>query len=212
MYSADISVAFLIKFDLLCVLTGKRKCVENSQKILKVLTDLLGHENQEVVFIHVHSSYVVFFFNLSSFENINENFMPGRLQSWPSSLLCCVGCVILNFKSAAFKLNVMLVVNCLFQLDANNVKEIFIDIYVYFHRLHVVLLGPACVVLSPCSSIVIVQQKSRHRDIFHDYTNSTIFYTLQFKHSFLKLLPFLGITLAEATNSSACNLRDLTYL
>ena len=61
----------------------------------------------------------------------------------------------------------MLVVNCLFQLDANNVKEIFIDIYVYFHRLHVVLLGPACVV-SPGSSIVIVQQKSRHRDVFHD--------------------------------------------
>ena len=55
---ADISVAILIKFDFLCVLIGKRKCVENSQKILKVLTDLLGHENQEVVFKphieHVH--------------------------------------------------------------------------------------------------------------------------------------------------------------
>ena len=58
LHSADISVAFLIKFDILCVYIGKRKCVENSQKILKVLTDLLGHENQEVVFKpyieHVH--------------------------------------------------------------------------------------------------------------------------------------------------------------
>ena len=41
-------------------------------------------------------SYVAFFFNLSSFENINENFVPGRLQSWPSSLFCL--CLLRNFK------------------------------------------------------------------------------------------------------------------
>ena len=117
----------------------------------------------------------------------------------------CVCCVILNLKSAALKLNVMLVVNCLFQLDANNVNEIFIDIYVYFHRLHVVLLGPACVVLSPCSSIVIVQQKS-HASWYisrRAIQIATVFYTLQLKHSFLKLLHFLGIVLTEATNTTA---------
>lgn len=27
---------------------GKRKCAENAQQVLKVLSDLLGHENQEV--------------------------------------------------------------------------------------------------------------------------------------------------------------------
>lgn len=30
--------------------TGKRKCAENTKHVLKVLTDLLGHENQEVLF------------------------------------------------------------------------------------------------------------------------------------------------------------------
>ena len=38
---------------------GKRKCTENSPEILKVLSDLMGHENQEVrkllSFPHVHS-------------------------------------------------------------------------------------------------------------------------------------------------------------
>ena len=39
--------------------SGKRKCTENSPEILKVLSDLMGHENQEVrkllSFPHVHS-------------------------------------------------------------------------------------------------------------------------------------------------------------
>lgn len=34
----------------LCVcVTGKRKCAENTKHVLKVLTDLLGHDNQEVL-------------------------------------------------------------------------------------------------------------------------------------------------------------------
>ena len=31
-----------------CVCSGKRKCAENPKHVLKVLTDLLGHENHEV--------------------------------------------------------------------------------------------------------------------------------------------------------------------
>ena len=33
---------------MLSLLTGKRSCIPHSTKILKVLSDLLGHENQEV--------------------------------------------------------------------------------------------------------------------------------------------------------------------
>jgi hypothetical protein len=46
------------------VCLGKRKCIENAHKVLKVLSDLLGHENQEVsdlfhVFIEIQVFIVV---------------------------------------------------------------------------------------------------------------------------------------------------------
>ena len=31
------------------MLSGKQKCVDNAQQVLKVLSDLLGHENQEII-------------------------------------------------------------------------------------------------------------------------------------------------------------------
>ena len=31
------------------VFSGKQKCVDNAQQVLKVLSDLLGHENQEII-------------------------------------------------------------------------------------------------------------------------------------------------------------------
>ena len=33
---------------LLCCVSGKKRCVPNVHKTLQVLSDLLGHENQEV--------------------------------------------------------------------------------------------------------------------------------------------------------------------
>ena len=33
----------------ICLFAGKRKCIHNSAHVLKVLSDLLGHENQEVL-------------------------------------------------------------------------------------------------------------------------------------------------------------------
>ncbi|XP_076007493.1 lisH domain-containing protein ARMC9 isoform X3 [Genypterus blacodes] len=45
-YSLEYSVALLMN---LCLRTkGKRKCAENAKQVLKVLTDLLGHENPEI--------------------------------------------------------------------------------------------------------------------------------------------------------------------
>lgn len=38
-----------------CLFTGKRKCAENAKHVLKVLTDLLGHENHEVMHISVNT-------------------------------------------------------------------------------------------------------------------------------------------------------------
>ena len=35
-------------FSVSLFILGKRKCSENAQQVLKVLSDLLGHENQEV--------------------------------------------------------------------------------------------------------------------------------------------------------------------
>lgn len=34
---------------------GKKKCAENAKLVLKVLTDLLGHENHEVIRSHAHT-------------------------------------------------------------------------------------------------------------------------------------------------------------
>lgn len=45
-YTLEYSVALLMN---LCLRTqGKRKCSENAHQVLKVLSDLLGHENQEI--------------------------------------------------------------------------------------------------------------------------------------------------------------------
>uniref|UniRef100_UPI003AAEC5E6 lisH domain-containing protein ARMC9 isoform X1 n=1 Tax=Centroberyx gerrardi TaxID=166262 RepID=UPI003AAEC5E6 len=45
-YTLEYSVALLMN---LCLRTkGKRKCAENAKHVLKVLTDLLGHENHEI--------------------------------------------------------------------------------------------------------------------------------------------------------------------
>ncbi|XP_041861320.1 lisH domain-containing protein ARMC9 isoform X2 [Melanotaenia boesemani] len=45
-YTLDYSAALLMN---LCLRTkGKRKCAENAKHVLKVLTDLLGHENHEI--------------------------------------------------------------------------------------------------------------------------------------------------------------------
>lgn len=38
-----------------CLCTGKRKCAENAKHVLKVLTDLLGHENHEVMHTSVNT-------------------------------------------------------------------------------------------------------------------------------------------------------------
>ncbi|KAI0215308.1 LisH domain-containing protein ARMC9 [Lamellibrachia satsuma] len=46
-YTLEYSIALLMN---LCLRTaGKRKCTENSQLLLKVLTDLLGHDNHEII-------------------------------------------------------------------------------------------------------------------------------------------------------------------
>ena len=42
-----------------CISTGKRRCINDAGHILRVLSDLLGHENQEAstfyLFIAAHS-------------------------------------------------------------------------------------------------------------------------------------------------------------
>uniref|UniRef100_A0A8C8BZ08 LisH domain-containing protein ARMC9 n=1 Tax=Oncorhynchus tshawytscha TaxID=74940 RepID=A0A8C8BZ08_ONCTS len=51
-YTLEYAVALLMN---LCLRTrGKRKCAENPKYVLKVLTDLLGHENHEVTHTHFH--------------------------------------------------------------------------------------------------------------------------------------------------------------
>uniref|UniRef100_A0A7N6AAL2 LisH domain-containing protein ARMC9 n=1 Tax=Anabas testudineus TaxID=64144 RepID=A0A7N6AAL2_ANATE len=50
-YTLEYSAALLMN---LCLRTkGKRKCAENAKHVLKVLTDLLGHENHETINIKV---------------------------------------------------------------------------------------------------------------------------------------------------------------
>uniref|UniRef100_A0A8C7LWL0 Armadillo repeat containing 9 n=1 Tax=Oncorhynchus mykiss TaxID=8022 RepID=A0A8C7LWL0_ONCMY len=52
-YTLEYAVALLMN---LCLRTrGKRKCAENPKYVLKVLTDLLGHENHEVIHTHTHT-------------------------------------------------------------------------------------------------------------------------------------------------------------
>ena len=47
-YTLEYSVALLMN---LCLRTaGKKKCIGNSHQTLKVLSDLLGHDNTEVIF------------------------------------------------------------------------------------------------------------------------------------------------------------------
>ncbi|KAK3732308.1 hypothetical protein QZH41_020461 [Actinostola sp. cb2023] len=46
-YTLEYSVALLMNLSLRSL--GKRKCIHNSAHVLKVLSDLLGHENQEVL-------------------------------------------------------------------------------------------------------------------------------------------------------------------
>ena len=49
-YTLEYSVALLMN---LCLRTsGKKRCMSNANQTLKVLSDLLGHDNQEVCNIH----------------------------------------------------------------------------------------------------------------------------------------------------------------
>uniref|UniRef100_A0AAX7STF7 LisH domain-containing protein ARMC9 n=1 Tax=Astatotilapia calliptera TaxID=8154 RepID=A0AAX7STF7_ASTCA len=54
-YNLEYSAALLMN---LCLRTkGKRKCAENAKHVLKVLTDLLGHENHEVIYTSTNTQH-----------------------------------------------------------------------------------------------------------------------------------------------------------
>lgn len=47
------------------MVVGKKRCVGNAHQTLKVLSDLLGHENQEVsIVIKKNDIYMIYFYSI----------------------------------------------------------------------------------------------------------------------------------------------------
>jgi hypothetical protein len=75
-YTLEYSVALLMN---LCLrTTGKKKCAEKPHRILKVLSDLLGHENQEVCYRYLICHL------LMHLNQILISFIDNSLREWHS--------------------------------------------------------------------------------------------------------------------------------